>query len=115
MIIHLYNIHGLFRGKELEIGCDADNGGQLIYMKELASALSEDPRVTKVYIFTRLIEDPNYSADYSREIEAINDKAEIRRIRCGGKRYIAKEKLWPHLDTFVSNTITHIKKYNILM
>ena len=114
MIIHLYNIHGLFRGKELEIGCDADNGGQLIYMKELASALSEDPRVTKVYIFTRLIEDPNYSADYSREIEAINDKAEIRRIRCGGKRYIAKEKLWPHLDTFVSNTITHIKKYNIL-
>lgn len=36
MLIHLYNIHGLIRGSTLEIGRDADNGGQTVYVMELA-------------------------------------------------------------------------------
>lgn len=114
MRIHLYNIHGLLRAGELEIGKDADNGGQLIYLMEMAKALSQRPEVSHVHIFTRRIEDPSLAVDYSREVEPVTDKLDIRRINCGGKRYLAKEKLWPCLDEFVTNSIQHIKKHKIL-
>jgi len=111
--IHLYNIHGLVRKENLEIGRDADNGGQLIYLLDLAKTLSQHPDVTFVHIFTRKIDDPNFSPDYSREVEIISDKCDIRRIPFSGKRYLPKEKLWPKMDEFVTNALKHIKKHKI--
>ena len=113
MRIHLYSLHGLFRGQDLEIGRDADNGGQIIYVMELAQELSNRAEVTHVDLFTRRIEDKTLSSDYAQEVEQVNEKLTIRRVACGGKRYLAKEKLWPHLDEFVSNTIKHIKRENV--
>jgi sucrose-phosphate synthase len=52
MRIHLYSIHGLFRGKNLEIGKDSDNGGQIIYVMELAKELSQRPEVEHVHFRT---------------------------------------------------------------
>ncbi len=109
MRIHLYSIHGLFRGGALEIGRDADNGGQIIYVMELARELSRRPEVSHVDLFTRRMEDPLVSTDYARAVEPVNDKFTIRRITCGGKKYLPKEALWDHLDEFVANTLTHIK------
>lgn len=113
MRIHLYSLHGLFRADKLEIGRDADNGGQIIYVMELAKALSEHPDVTHVHLFTRRIEDPSLSCDYSKPIEIVNSKLDIRRVSCGGKKYLPKEKLWNHLDEYASNAVTHIKSEKI--
>jgi len=109
MRIHLYSIHGLFRGGNLEIGRDADNGGQIAYVMELARALSRRPEVSRVHLFTRRIEDNALSADYARTIEPVSEKFDIRRIACGGRRYLPKEQLWRHLDEFVTNAVAHIK------
>ena len=113
MRIHLYSLHGLFRGERLEIGRDADNGGQIIYVMELAKELARREEVSQVHLFTRRIDDRNLSDDYAVDVEKVNDKLDIRRVACGGKKYLPKEKLWPHLDEFVSNAIQHIKQHDI--
>ncbi len=109
LYIQLYSIHGLIRGNKLELGKDADTGGQIKYVLEFANALSEDPRVEKVEIVTRLIIDKIISPDYAEENEKINNKLSILRIRCGGNKYIRKELLWNHLEEFVDKSIKHIK------
>lgn len=111
--IHLYNIHGLIKSDGLEIGKDADNGGQIIYVYELARHLSQHPEVEFVHIFTRLIDDPNEHDAYGQEIEAINDKCDIRRIPFAGSLYRKKEELWEHLDEFVKNALKHMKEHDI--
>ena len=59
LYIQLYSIHGLIRGNNLELGRDADTGGQTKYVLELAQTLSEDPRVERVDLVTRQIKDKN--------------------------------------------------------
>jgi sucrose-phosphate synthase len=107
--IQLYSIHGLIRGNDLELGRDADTGGQTKYVLELAKTLSKDPQIGKVELVTRQIKDKLVSEDYSEHIEKINDKLSIVRIRCGGGKYIRKELLWNHLEEFVDKSIKYIK------
>jgi sucrose-phosphate synthase len=109
LYIQLYSIHGLIRGHNLELGRDADTGGQTKYVLELANTLSKDPRVGKIELVTRLIKDKTVSEDYSRSFEKVNEKFDIVRIRCGGGKYIRKELLWNHLEEFVDKSIKHIK------
>ncbi|MBB4804616.1 sucrose-phosphate synthase [Flavobacterium nitrogenifigens] len=111
--ISLINIHGLLKGSGLEIGRDADNGGQTKYIYELAEFLSQHEDVEHVHLFTRLIDDPALSREYAVPVEIINDKLDIRRIPFLGKRYKAKEQLWEGLDTFVNGAMQHIKQHNI--
>ncbi|MGD8395279.1 MAG: HAD-IIB family hydrolase [Candidatus Eiseniibacteriota bacterium] len=107
--LHLYHLHGLFRARSIELGRDADTGGQTKYVLELATALSRHPEVAQVDVITRRIEDPRVSPDYARPIEHINKKARIIRIRFGGRRYRRKEALWPYLDELVDNSIRFIR------
>lgn len=109
LYIQLYSIHGLIRGHDIELGRDADTGGQVKYVLELAKKLSEDPRVELVELVTREIKDKNVSKDYSQHIEQINDKCRIVRIRCGGGKYLRKELLWSHLEEFVDKCIKYLK------
>ncbi len=109
LYIQLYSIHGLIRGNNLELGRDADTGGQTKYVVEFGKALSENPQVEKVELITRWIKDKKVSEDYSLSEEKINDKLSIIRIRCGGGKYIRKELLWNHLDEFIDKCIKHIK------
>ncbi|MBE0570084.1 MAG: HAD-IIB family hydrolase [Ignavibacteriaceae bacterium] len=109
LYIQLYSIHGLIRGNNLELGRDADTGGQTKYVLELAKTLSEDERVERVELVTREIKDKNVSSDYSVPEEKINNKFSIIRIRCGGGKYIRKELLWNHLNEFVDKSIKYIK------
>ena len=41
LYIVLISVHGLVRGHDLELGRDADTGGQIKYVVELARALGE--------------------------------------------------------------------------
>lgn len=109
LYIQLYSIHGLIRGTDLELGRDADTGGQTKYVLELANVLSTYPEIEKVELVTRWINDKNVSADYSIPVEKVNDKFDIIRIRCGGGKYIRKELLWNHLEEFIDKSIKYLK------
>lgn len=113
LYIQLFSIHGLIRSHNLELGRDADTGGQTKYMIELAQALGDDPRVKQVDLFTRLIDDKRVSDDYAQPVEAISERARIVRISCGGKQYKRKEILWKHLDEFVDKTLRFIRQENL--
>jgi sucrose-phosphate synthase len=108
--VQLFSLHGLIRWKNPEMGRDADTGGQVKYVMELAAGLSAREDIGRVDLFTRLIADKRVSSDYSKPIEVINDKFRIVRVQCGGRKYMRKELLWPHLDEYVDKTIKSIKR-----
>ncbi|MCB0283270.1 MAG: HAD-IIB family hydrolase [Calditrichaeota bacterium] len=110
LYILLLSIHGLIRGTEIELGRDADTGGQVKYVVELAKKLAEDPRVGRVDLMTRQIFDPKVSDDYSVPEEQIGEKAFIIRIPCGPKRYLRKEVLWDYLAEFSDYAIQYFRK-----
>ncbi|MEM8864942.1 MAG: glycosyltransferase, partial [Planctomycetota bacterium] len=105
MYIQLVSIHGLIRPTNVEMGRDADTGGQIRYVLELAKSLAQRPEVDAVDLFTRRIKDKRVDADYETPIEEIAPGCRLVRLPCGGGRYIAKERLWPHLDEYVDNMI----------
>lgn len=109
LYIQLFSIHGLIRAANIELGRDADTGGQVKYVLELAAALSQRDDVRKVDLFTRLIRDKTVSPDYAEAVDEVNEKFRIVRIQCGGTRYIKKELLWRHLDEFVDKTLKFVK------
>jgi len=110
LYILLVSVHGLIRGHNLELGRDADTGGQTKYVVELACALAENPEVGRVDLVTRLVNDPKVNSDYAQPVEVLSDKAQIIRVPCGPRRYLRKEVLWPHLDTFADELLKHIRK-----
>ncbi|MFW6080542.1 MAG: HAD-IIB family hydrolase [Desulfosalsimonas sp.] len=110
LYVQMFSIHGLVRFENPELGRDADTGGQVMYVIELARHLSKRPEIRKVDLFTRLIDDPRVSDDYARQIEEYNEKCRIVRIQCGGKKYFRKELLWKHLDEYIDKTIKLIRK-----
>ncbi len=99
----LISVHGLIRGNDLELGRDADTGGQTKYVVDLAKALGECDDVESVDLITRRIIDPTISDDYAIPTEKIADKVRIVRIDAGPGAYIPKEQLWDHLDSFMDN------------
>lgn len=110
LYIVLISIHGLIRGRNLELGRDADTGGQTKYVVELARTLATHPAVERVDLMTRLISDPKVDPDYGEPIEEIGLNAYIVRLQCGPKRYLRKEVLWPYLYSFSDNALLHIRK-----
>ena len=105
-LLHLH-LHGLFRGRDLELGRDADTGGQTTYVLELIRSLAARPEVDRVEVVTRLIEDRRLSADYARPLEPLGDGAVIVRRPFGPRRYLRKELLWPHLDELADAVVAH--------
>lgn len=106
----LISIHGLIRGGALELGRDADTGGQTKYVVELARALAVQSGVARVDLVTRLVDDPEVSPDYALPIDELGDNLRIVRIKAGPTGYIPKESLWDHLDAFVDNTIIYLRE-----
>ena len=79
LYIQMFSIHGLLRAENMELGRDADTGGQIKYVIELCNALSRHPKVGKVDLFTRLVSDKSVSEDYARPVEPVNDAFRIVR------------------------------------
>jgi sucrose-phosphate synthase len=109
LYIQLFSIHGLIRGQSPELGRDADTGGQVKYVLELAQALGRHPDVDQVDLITRLIDDKTVSRIYAKPLEQLSDNVRIIRIQCGGKKYIRKELLWPHIEEFIDKNIKLLK------
>lgn len=110
LYIQMFSIHGLLRGHDLEMGRDADTGGQIKYVVELARQLGSMEGVRKVDLFTRYIDDKTVSDDYALPVEEVDENFRIIRIQCGGKKYYRKELLWPFLEEFIDKTIKFIKE-----
>lgn len=110
-LMHI-SLHGLVRGQDIELGRDADTGGQIQYVVELTRALAKLDRVARVDLLTRRIEDPRVADDYRREKEPLDEagRARIVRIPFGPRRYLRKERLWPYLDCFVDLALQYIRR-----
>jgi sucrose-phosphate synthase len=106
LYIVLISAHGLIRGRNLELGRDADTGGQTKYVVELAKALAKQPNVERVDLITRRVIDSEVSPDYAELIEPLSENAQIVRIEAGPEGYIHKEELWDHLDSFADNLLS---------
>ncbi len=113
LYIVLISIHGLVRGTNLELGRDADTGGQVKYVVELANALAEHPEVGQVDLLTRRVFDADVSSDYAETIENLVNNARIVRIEAGPEGYISKEELWDHLDAFADNATAYLRENSI--
>lgn len=110
LYIALISVHGLIRARDPELGRDADTGGQVLYVLELARTLARHPEVTRVDLLTRLVADPKVNEEYARPEEEIGPGAHLVRLACGPRRYLRKEVLWPHLDVFIDNALQHIRR-----
>lgn len=108
--ITLLSLHGLIRGHDVELGRDADTGGQIKYVLELADELSRRDDVSSVELITRQIFDDRIGPDYAQVIEPLNDKAKIVRVPFGPKRYLRKEALWPYLESFIDQMLGHFRR-----
>lgn len=114
LYIVLISPHGLIRGHDLELGRDADTGGQTKYVVELARALAEREEVGRVDLLTRRVVDPQLSSDYAKPVEKLSEKARIVRIECGEPGYLPKEQLWDSLEVFADNALAYIHEQDRL-
>jgi sucrose-phosphate synthase len=110
LYILMISMHGLIRSYDLELGQDADTGGQTTYVVELARALSRHSEVSKVDLVTKLIDDTDVSPDYAVPEESLGGCARIVRLPCGPKKYMRKELLWPHLDQAVDHCLHFLRQ-----
>lgn len=106
--ILMLSVHGLVRGKDPELGRDADTGGQVLYVVELARALGRQADVARVDLLTRQIDDPSVSSDYANLEERLGDGVQIVRLPAGPPEYVAKEQLWDHLDALTDNLLAYL-------
>ena len=114
LYIVLISVHGLIRGEDLELGRDADTGGQTLYVLELAQALARRNDVRRVDLVTRKVRDEQISKDYAVPVEVVNDKLNIVRINAGPDEYLPKEQLWGHLDVMVDNLVDFLRENNLV-
>ena len=105
----LLSVHGLIRGRQPELGRDADTGGQVKYVLELAEALAARGDVGRVDLVTRLIDDPAVDPGYAVPEEPLAHGARLLRIPCGPDGYLPKEQLWDHLDAFADNLLDWLR------
>jgi sucrose-phosphate synthase len=110
LYIVLISVHGLIRGSDLELGRDADTGGQTKYVVDLAKALAKQSNVERVDLVTRRVIDSEVSPDYAAPFELLAENAQIVRIEAGPEGYIRKEDLWDHLDSFTDNLLSWLHR-----
>ena len=102
-------VHGLVRADNIELGRDADTGGQVSYVIDQARALALHPEVERVDVITRAIVDKRVDESYARPFERICPGAQIVRIPFGPRRYLRKETLWPHLDSLLDQLTRYVR------
>ncbi len=82
----------------------ADTGGQVVYVLELSRKLAE--LGFEVDIWTRRFE-------RQPEVDQVNRHVRVIRARCGGPKFIPKERLAPHLLEWSENALRFIKRHRL--
>ena len=107
MHIVFFNPQGNFDANDSYLAAHPDFGGQLVYVKEVAQAMSVMGH--KVDILTRKIEDKEWP-EFSNDVEiypGFGENLRILRFPCGGKKFLNKERLWPHLPAFIDRILEY--------
>jgi len=109
MYIAFFNPQGNFDKNDSYWTEHPDFGGQLVYVKEVAIAMSKQGH--KVDIFTRKICDPDWT-EFKKEFDEYEnvENVKILRMPCGPNNFLPKEELWPYLNEWVNNIIKYYKK-----
>lgn len=102
-------VHGLVRGQDIELGRDADTGGQVSYVVDQARALGAHPEVERVDVVTRRVEDRNVDDSYAEPREELAPGVGIVRLPFGPRRYLRKESLWPYLDSLLDEIVRWLR------
>jgi sucrose-phosphate synthase len=104
MRIAFINPQGNFDPKDSYWTTHPDFGGQLVYVKELAIALSR--MGVNCDIITRRIDDPQWP-EFSDEFDYYPGVENVRvvRIDFGPKGFLSKEALWPYLGDFKNGVL----------
>lgn len=111
MYIVFLNPQGNFDHDDSYWTMHPDFGGQLVYVKEIASSLAALGH--KVDIITRQFNDshfPEFSSQYDYYNETQNPR--IVRIKCGPDHFLVKEDVWPHLEEWVNNINKFLNEQN---
>ncbi len=103
------SVHGLVRGQDMELGRDADTGGQVSYVVDQARALARLPDIDQVDVVTRRVQDRAVDERYGAPTEPLAEGARIVRLPFGPRRYLHKESLWPHLPSLVDQIMRHLR------
>ena len=82
----------------------ADTGGQVVYVLELSKKLAQ--LGYEVDIWTRRFED-------QPELEQVNERVRIVRMRCGGKQFLPKEYLFESLPEWTEHALRFIQKHKL--
>ena len=98
MHVAFVNPQGNFDPNDSYWTAHPDFGGQLVYVKELALAMSNLGH--KVDIVTRRIIDPDWP-EFASDTDEYPGTPNVRilRIPCGPDTFLPKEELWPYLGT----------------
>ncbi|MBP7654030.1 glycosyltransferase [Candidatus Dependentiae bacterium] len=113
MRIIIFNPQGNFDKNDSHITEHPDFGGQLVYVKQLALALSDLGH--NIDIFTRKIVDPEWP-EFSSDIEFYrdNDKVKIIRLPFSTLKFLPKEEIWPYLcSEYIPLILEYYKKNNL--
>ncbi len=105
MHVVFMNPQGNFDPQDSYLTEHPDFGGQLVYVKELAQAMSR--RGHKIDIVTRKIQDkswPEFSSDQD-SYPGFEENLRILRFSFGGKKFLRKEELWPHIPDLVDKML----------
>ena len=105
MFVAFVNPQGNFDKNDSYWATHPDFGGQLVYVKEVVTALAS--RGHRLDIVTRQVADPNWP-EFSAPFDAYPGLESVRivRIPFGGPHFLHKEDLWPYLGSeFVPNII----------
>ncbi len=103
------SVHGLVRGTDIELGRDADTGGQVLYVLDQARTLAQQPEVQLVEVLTRQVWDKRVDESYSRPREEVDEGVRIVRLPFGPRRYLYKERLWPYLPSMVDQIMRLVR------
>lgn len=110
LYIVLISVHGLIRGNNPELGRDADTGGQVKYVLELARSLGQHSRIARVDLITRLVVDAAVAEDYAHPQETLAPRVNLLRFPCGKEGYLPKEQLWDTLDCFADTVSSYLRE-----
>jgi mannosylfructose-phosphate synthase len=100
--IAMVSTHG-YVAAEPPLGA-ADTGGQVVYVIELAKKLAQ--LGFEVDIWTRRFED-------QPEMDVVNDRVRVLRAPCGGRNFIGKEYLVPHLAEWAEHALRFIARHGL--
>ncbi len=103
------SVHGLVRGRDIELGRDADTGGQVLYVMDQARILAQQREIQLVEVLTRQVWDKRVDPSYSEPREETGDAVRIVRLPFGPRRYLLKESLWPYLPSMVDQIMRMVR------